>query len=153
MDRGKILIVEDDEGTRRALRRFFKIMGYDVVTAGDVASALDSLGRPPDLAILDLALPDGDGEEVLRALRGTGYPTRVVVCTGTSETDRLKAIAPLGPVVLLLKPIDLDDVFSIYSTMLERPVGAAAGGDGDPSNAAASSRRRTLIAVGESQHS
>lgn len=125
MEHGRILIVEDDEGTRRALRRFFKIMGFDVVTAGDVNSALESLDTPPDLAILDLALPDGKGEDVLRAIRESGYRTRVIICTGIPETDRLKDIVPLGPVTLLLKPIALDDVFFIYSTMARTPADSA----------------------------
>ncbi len=148
MASGKILIVEDDGGTRRALARFFEIMGFDVATADDVSSALDLLDLPPDMIILDLALPDGDGENILRAVRRRGYPTGVIVCTGAVETERLKEIVSLGAEVLLLKPIDLEDVFAVYTRVAEM-LGLTPASQSEPrGNHEETRHRQNLVSLG-----
>ena len=103
-------MVEDDRATSNALRRIFLRKGWDVVHATTVAEALTLLDPRPDCVILDLMLPDGDGTAVLQAIRSHHLPIRVAVTTGASDPIRLKAVAQLGPEVLLRKPIDLADL-------------------------------------------
>src|SRR3982751_4618150 len=63
----RILVVDDDDQLRRALRINLAARGYQVLTAADATTALALAGRtPPDLAIVDLGLPDLDGVEVVR---------------------------------------------------------------------------------------
>ena len=68
-NRRLILIVEDNAVTRRALQALFKSRGWAVSVAETVAEGLAQLDPPPDVIVLDLMLPDGDGEEVLREVR------------------------------------------------------------------------------------
>ena len=76
----RILVVDDDDQLRRALRINLAARQYEVLTAADGASALQVAGRtPPDLAIVDLGLPDLDGVDVVRGLRGwTSIPIIVL---------------------------------------------------------------------------
>ena len=100
-------MVEDDLVSASALSTILGRRGYVVAHATTVAVALSLLDPPPDTIILDLMLPDGDGEAVLQAVRAARVPTRVVVTTAMNEGDRLTAVRALGPDVLLQKPIDL----------------------------------------------
>jgi two-component system OmpR family response regulator len=103
----RVLIVEDHTPTRLALKRVFAREGWDIQTAETVAEGLAALDPPPDCVVLDLILPDGDGESILRKIRADGLPTRVVaVTTGVSDPNRLAEVARLRPDVLLTKPID-----------------------------------------------
>jgi DNA-binding response OmpR family regulator len=106
----RMLIVEDREGTRRALRGIFRPEGYELLTAATLAVGLALLDPPPCWIILDLMLSDGPGEDLLRTLRATGHPSRVVVCTGNSDPARLDAVRRLRPDASLQKPVDVGDL-------------------------------------------
>src|SRR5438445_12816781 len=93
-----MMVVEDDGWTRKALASIVKHKGWDVVVASSVAEGLELMQRlEPDCMILDLALPDGSGEAILRQIREEGLPTRVVVCTATHEPSRLQGVRGLRP--------------------------------------------------------
>ena len=107
----RVLIVEDHASTRRVLRSFFVRRGWQVKVAGTLAEGMASLKPPPDCLVLDLMLPDGPGEEILRKVRAEGIRIGVVVVTtGLSDPARLGEVAKLGPVILIQKPIDLEVV-------------------------------------------
>jgi two-component system KDP operon response regulator KdpE len=74
----RLLIVEDHHDIRAALRRLLVHRGWQVLEAASIAEGLALLDPPPDCIILDLMLPDGDGETVLRKVRAEGLPIRVV---------------------------------------------------------------------------
>src|SRR4051812_29090418 len=105
-----LLIVEDHDATRRALARLMSLNGWDVRTASTIAEGLALLTTGPDVVILDLMLPDGDGETVLRRVREAKLPTRVAVTTGEGNEARLEAVRRLGADALLRKPIALDEL-------------------------------------------
>lgn len=108
----RILIVEDHDLTRNALRGLFRRTGWDVVAVGTVAEGVASLNPPPDFAVLDLMLPDGGGEEVVEAIKRQHLSTCMAVCSGTGDEDRLKAVRGLGVHTVLQKPIQIEDLFS-----------------------------------------
>ncbi len=110
----RLLVLDDHAWLRHPLRGIFLRMGWDVFVAGTVAEGLRLLdaGPEPCCLVLDLGLPDGDGEVVLKRVRDKGYSTRVVVATGVVDGDRLRAVAGLKPDALLIKPIALTDVWS-----------------------------------------
>jgi DNA-binding response OmpR family regulator len=114
MGKRRVLVVEDDLGTRRALRGLFHHAGWEVIAVGTVAAGLEALDPPPDCAVLDLMLPDGDGEVILKKVREDGLPTCVAVCTGTMDPDRIGAVEALRPEALLQKPVDMRDVFAAF---------------------------------------
>jgi len=102
----RMLLVEDCHETRRAMRRILALCGWEVAEAGTVAEGLAHLASPPDCLLLDLEMPDGDGEAILRRVRAEGLPVRVIVNTGMDDPDRLDRVAALGPEALLRKPLD-----------------------------------------------
>ena len=67
----KVLLVEDDRELRNTLRDALRVEGYELETAASLAEAQALLahGQPPDLVLLDLGLPDGEGESLLARLR------------------------------------------------------------------------------------
>jgi CheY-like chemotaxis protein len=110
----RMLIVEDHEPTRRALLGIFTRIGWQVTAAGSVAEAVAVLDAIPEpcCMILDIDLPDGTGDQVLKVVRTKTYKTRVVVSSGTLDPARLKAINLLEPDIFLPKPITLETVWN-----------------------------------------
>jgi DNA-binding response OmpR family regulator len=102
-----VLLVEDDRRAHQLLHQVLVNVGYEVISAMTQASGLVGLGRGLDCVILDLELPDGSGEAILRRIRGEQLPVRVAVTTGEADPARLRKLAALEPDLLLTKPIDL----------------------------------------------
>ena len=108
-DRRRILIVDDDPDVVFLIRSVLDVSGNELVTAGDVKSAEAALAADtPDLIVLDLVLPDGDGRSLLMRLRErpATASTPVIVLTATSsERARAECIA-LGADQVVPKPFD-----------------------------------------------
>ncbi len=102
----RMLIVEDSPAAARAMATIFRARGWRTTTAATLAEALAGLDDEPDCIVLDLMLPDGDGERVLEEARRRGLPCRVAVATGVSDSARLAALAAWKPEAVLRKPID-----------------------------------------------
>ncbi|HEX8319852.1 ATP-binding response regulator [Longimicrobium sp.] len=86
----RILIVDDDQVDRMAVRRALRAGGVtaEVTDAVDVASALDAVkGEPFDCVFLDYNLPGGDGLRVLRGMRESGVDAPVIMLTGQQDTQ------------------------------------------------------------------
>ncbi len=83
----RILVCDDEMQIRRALRVVLKDAGFEVVETADAAEALDAVSvKPPDAAIIDLLLPDGDGIEVTRSIRSwSEMPILVLSAVGEEE--------------------------------------------------------------------
>ena len=111
--RPKLLIVEDDSVMREVWETVFGRRGWEVVAASSVAEGLSSLDPPPDFLILDLRLPDGGGEAVLRRVREVGLRTRVAITTGTDDAAVLSEVRALSPDAMLSKPINVADVWRV----------------------------------------
>jgi CheY-like chemotaxis protein len=108
----RMLIVEDEPASRYLMARIFSRRGWDVAAVGTVAEGLAALdsGPEPDCLLLDLMLPDGQGEDVLRRVRSDGLRTRVVVSTAVWDEGRLGVLRALGADHVLAKPLDCDDI-------------------------------------------
>lgn len=109
-----LLIVEDDESLRTVWQVIFSARGWRVEVASTVAEGLarlDQFGRAPDYLILDLQLPDGHGETILRRVREAGLKTRVVITTGSNDPRELGVVRALRPEALLHKPLNVADVW------------------------------------------
>src|SRR4051794_24971611 len=106
--RQRMLLVEDDTGTRTLMRRMLALClhGWEIEEAGTLAEGLARLHPPPDCLLLDLGLPDGGGEGILRQVRDENLSTRVVVNTGVGDEYRLSEVTGLRPDALLAKPLD-----------------------------------------------
>ena len=106
----RMLLVEDDPGTRFVLRRIFTRLGWEVIEAATIAEgvAILDLGDPPDCLILDMDWPDGRGDAILRKVRVERLPTRVVVHSGTQDAALLSELESMRPDAVLAKPADSD---------------------------------------------
>jgi CheY-like chemotaxis protein len=109
---GLVLVVDDDPQILRIMSKLFRADGWDVATADSVAAALFLLTTRPRYLVVDLELPDGDGETVVRSALAAELPPRVVVCSGVANCDRLQAVSRMGPRAVLSKPVDFADVLS-----------------------------------------
>src|SRR4051794_32877114 len=112
--RSRVLIVEDDLATLYALQALFLHRGWNVSLSRTVAGALAQLVPPFDWIILDLELTDGDGEEVLRHMRETGIPSRVVVLSAVQDPERHEDLKPLRPDRVLPKPVRFRQILGAW---------------------------------------
>jgi DNA-binding response OmpR family regulator len=106
----RVLIVEDDALIGKVWHEIFTRRGWEVAAVGTVAEALAALDPAPDFLILDLSLPDGSGETILRKIREDRLKTRVTVMTGTTSSALLARVKQLNPDALFEKPIDVADI-------------------------------------------
>ncbi len=124
----RILVVDDEPQIVRALRINLRARHYEVDTAPDGASALQAAARQhPDLVVLDLGLPDMDGTEVIRGLRGwTGIP--IIVLSGRAGSqDKVDAL-DAGADDYVTKPFGVDELLARIRAVTRRgqPAGEAA---------------------------
>lgn len=117
----KILIVEDDADIRGLLTLRLRQRSYDTSVATDGMTALAVARREqPDLVVLDLGLPAGDGFTVMERMRAittlTDVPV-VVITARDAATNREKAEA-FGAVAFVEKPIDFDQLLETIAVVL-----------------------------------
>jgi len=109
----RILIVDDNEDVRETLREMLLLNGHEVHEAIDGASGIAAAKKEaPDVALIDIALPDLDGYEVARRLRARHpdrHPTIVAVTGWGPEDDRRKA-REAGIDHHIVKPADIDQL-------------------------------------------
>jgi DNA-binding NarL/FixJ family response regulator len=97
---GSILVVDDDESVRGLLVRILRSWGHTAIgEAGSVAEALASaLARRPDIALVDIGLPDGDGFSLTRQLRLQDPVTRVIIFSSDADPANRAAAARAGAI-------------------------------------------------------
>jgi DNA-binding NtrC family response regulator len=110
--RPRLLLVEDDRATYTALKGILTLRGWDVVVATTVAEALEAIKSDLDAVVLDLMLPDGEGETLLQLLRRDKRRMPVAVTTGVNDARRIAEVERMRPTVLLKKPIALTDLLN-----------------------------------------
>ena len=118
--RGAILVVDDDEKTCRLISESLRLEGFNVATATNGQDALLLLERePPDLIILELALPEMDGIETLRHLRERAREVGVVILTAYGTVARAREAKALGVREFLGKPFDIGRLVRIVADEVE----------------------------------
>jgi two-component system, OmpR family, KDP operon response regulator KdpE len=118
----RVLIVEDDPQLLRALAINLRARHYDVDTAPDGATALAAANRrPPDLVILDLGLPDMEGIQVIRGLRGWCPATIIVLSARETQTDKVSALDS-GADDYMTKPFGMDELLARIRAAMRRVV-------------------------------
>jgi two-component system KDP operon response regulator KdpE len=121
-----LLLVEDDEPMRRSVVANLAAHGYRVVEAADVASALRSWdAERPDLILLDLGLPDGDGGSVVRRVRRESTTPILVLSARGAERDKVAALEA-GADDYVTKPFGLAELRARVAALLRRTAGQAA---------------------------
>jgi len=110
----RILVVDDDPDIRRiAALSLERIGGFRVTLASGGHEALEmALREPPDVVLLDVTMPGGDGPETLQALRAQPMTAQVPVIffTATSSPEEAARLRALGAAGVVAKPFDVADL-------------------------------------------
>lgn len=120
----RILLVEDDRVLRSALREALSIEGYDVRTAASLADARAQLlhcrpDEPMDLVLLDLGLPDGDGQTLLQDLPRSGKTPVIVISARDAEGQKIHLLDQ-GADDYLVKPFSIGELLARMRVALRR---------------------------------
>ncbi len=110
-DDKSLLLVDDDEQFVKRLARAMEKRGFEVETAESVSEGRAiAMARPPAYAVVDLRLEDGNGLDVVEAIRERRPDSRVVVLTGYGAIATAVAAVKIGATDYLSKPADANDV-------------------------------------------
>ena len=130
-----VVIIEDEPQIRRFVRSALEAEGWQVHEADTAKKGLTEAGtRKPDLLVLDLGLPDGDGLDVIRDVRGWSGVPIIVLSARSDELDKIAAL-DAGADDYLTKPFGTGELLARVRANLRRPRNAASDGsalDDDP---------------------
>jgi two-component system, OmpR family, KDP operon response regulator KdpE len=123
------IVIEDEPQIRRFVRGALEAEGWEVHEAGNLRDGLAAAGtRQPDLLVLDLGLPDGDGIGLIRDVRGWSAVPIIVLSARTDEADKIAAL-DAGADDYLTKPFGTGELLARVRANLRRPRAAGGGAD------------------------
>lgn len=115
-----VLVVEDDPGVRAALIRELSARSHTVRSAGTAMDLLREVAQsPPDLVVLDLGLPDLDGAEALKMLRGVS-DVPVIIATARDDETEVVRLLNAGADDYLIKPFTAEHLSARLAALLRR---------------------------------
>lgn len=110
--RTRILVVDDEAAILRFLKPALEANGYEVTSAGSVAEAMACIATArPDVVVLDLGLPDGDGKDVIRKVRPWSDVPIIVLSARDRETEKIEAL-DLGADDFVNKPFGIGELLA-----------------------------------------
>ncbi len=109
----KILIIDDEEDLCWLLSNVLKKQGYKISTANTIRKGISSLRQSPDLVFLDLKLPDGDGMDILPAIRKISPGTLVVIISAYGSEERREDAKEKGVHSFIDKPFTEKKILNI----------------------------------------
>ncbi|HTG48265.1 MAG TPA: response regulator transcription factor [Actinomycetota bacterium] len=116
----KVLVVDDEPQIRRALRTSLEAHGYEVATVGTGDEGVVSAAEAqPDLVLLDLGLPDMDGTEVIRRIRGFSDVPVIVLSVREQMTDKVAAL-DAGADDYVTKPFGMEELLARARAAIRR---------------------------------
>ncbi len=115
----KILIVEDDDRVADALEAFLGKAGYATARAADGAHALAALGADTEVVLLDLGLPDMDGLDVCRRIRGVSAVPIIIATARSQVEERIKGLHA-GADDFVVKPYDVRELVARIEAVTRR---------------------------------
>ena len=123
-----VMVIEDEPQIRRFVRAALEAEGWQVYEADTLREGLSAVGtRQPDLLVLDLGLPDGDGVDLIRDVRGWSAVPIIVLSARTDETDKIAAL-DAGADDYLTKPFGTGELLARVRANLRRPRAATGNG-------------------------
>jgi len=150
----KVLVVEDEAEIRRFVRLSLELEGFEVHEADGVKRGLIEAGtRRPDLVVLDLGLPDGDGVDLIRDLRTWSDVPVLVLSARTGEEDKIGAL-DAGADDYLVKPFSAGELLARVRAHLRRRTSGVTDGSTviEFGDVKIDLTRRTVERAGESLH-
>jgi two-component system KDP operon response regulator KdpE len=123
-----VLVVDDEPQLLRALQINLRAEGYAVAVAANGTDALhQAASKPPDVLVLDLGLPDMDGSEVIRGIRGWSDMPIVVLSARHGSADKVEAL-DAGADDYVTKPFGLDELLARLRAVERRSAHTSPGG-------------------------
>jgi len=120
MSKANILVVDDQDSIRHFVCRALEDEGYTVLTAGSVRETREAIEPGmPDLAILDLKLPDGTGLELLREFKRTQPEMSVILMTAFGELETAVEAMNAGAFWFVKKPFETEELLALVARALE----------------------------------
>ncbi|HYQ99144.1 MAG TPA: response regulator, partial [Casimicrobiaceae bacterium] len=127
----RVLIVDDNRDAVDSLAELLRMFGYDVETAYDGRTAVDAASRfRPEIAVLDIGMPQVDGYATARALRGQpgGRDVLLVAMTGWGQAEDKRRAMEAGFDAHLVKPVSFDALLEVFAGDRQDERGARAQG-------------------------
>ncbi|MDC0748787.1 sigma-54-dependent transcriptional regulator [Polyangium mundeleinium] len=119
MPRGHVLVVDDEPSILTTLQKALSLEGYTVDVAGGVRIAEEKLAKKSyDIALFDVALPDGDGVSLLEKVRVSGSDLPIVMMSGHASIDAAVRATRLGALDFLEKPLSTDRLLLVLDNTL-----------------------------------
>jgi two-component system KDP operon response regulator KdpE len=126
------IVIEDEPQIRRFVRGALEAEGWQVHEAGTLRDGLAAAGtRQPDLLVLDLGLPDGDGVSLIRDVRGWSAVPIIVLSARADEADKIEAL-DAGADDYLTKPFGTGELLARVRASLRRQHAATGGEEPEP---------------------
>jgi two-component system, response regulator RegA len=123
LDAQTVLLVDDDDTFRERMAKALHARGYSVRTAGAAGTALELARRePPELAVIDLRMPDQSGLELVRDLALLDAGIRIIMLTGYGSIATAVDAVRLGAQQYVTKPIDADELIAAFERAGQPPV-------------------------------
>jgi len=114
----RILIVDDSISLLETLADIVRLAGFDVTTAADGTTGAVRLGEfRPDVAIIDIVLPDRNGVDLVREALHERPDTKFIIITGYTEDAQVAAARALSGVKVLHKPVDPGQLVELLRSM------------------------------------
>lgn len=123
-----VLIVDDDATFRGRLVKALEGRGFEARAAGDVPAAIElARAESPELAVVDLRMPNGSGLDLVRELKAIDQATNIVVLTGYGSIATALEAVRLGATHYLTKPADVDEILDAFARAHRppRPIAAS----------------------------
>ncbi len=154
MSAARVLMIEDEPEIRRFVRMALESEGLEVFEAASLKRGLiDAATRRPELVVLDLGLPDGDGLDFIREFRGWSQAPVLVLSAREGEERKVQAL-DAGADDYLVKPFGVPELLARVRVQLRRHGGASGAGEAVFyfGNVAVDRARRSVIRGGEALH-
>jgi DNA-binding response OmpR family regulator len=141
MSNKTILVVDDDESLLKIYKKLLESEGYKVVTASTSRDALSNAEKTRfNLAILDIVLPDVQGDELAREMKKMDESIEIIFITGYPEFQSCIDSLDIGVADILLKPLTRDEILRATENAL------VAGNEGTTSTHSPLSRMKSILA-------
>lgn len=117
--RAHILVIDDDDLIRALFKEILEEQGHTVVTADNAAKGIAYvIQRDFNLIFLDLKMPETDGAEILREMKGIKRKLPVVIITGYPDSEMMERAMKQSPLGIMLKPFDDSDIINTVNNFL-----------------------------------
>src|SRR3989339_1193492 len=115
----KIIIIDDEAGMRQVITKILVPQGHEVFAAEEGIQALEICRKEsPDLALMDIRLPDMDGGEILAGLKRIKPQLPVVILSGFGDVDAAADLVKQGGFEYISKPFKIDDFLALVRKAL-----------------------------------